>query len=181
MDHADHVSLLRKGIPNAGDGSPAPTWADFGAGWGAFTLALADLLGPGATVHAIDRDHRALARLENALTARFPETVLYLHAADFTRPLNLPPLDGLVMANALHFIPYAEQAAVVRRLRDTLKPGAPFLLVEYDTTRAVPWVPYPLAYPAWTALAARCGCTHTEQIHLRASRNMGSIYAARSL
>jgi len=42
MEHADHVFLLREGVMDAGE-----TWADFGSGTGAFTLALADLLGVG--------------------------------------------------------------------------------------------------------------------------------------
>ncbi len=51
MDHTDHTNLLRDGIA-----TPGGVWADFGAGAGAFTLALADLLGPGAEIVAIDRD-----------------------------------------------------------------------------------------------------------------------------
>src|SRR5690554_4106120 len=41
MNHQDHVNLLRPGVPATGG-----VWADFGAGTGAFTLALAELLGP---------------------------------------------------------------------------------------------------------------------------------------
>ena len=44
MIHSDHVRLLRDGVPQAGG-----VWADIGSGGGAFTLALADLLGPQAT------------------------------------------------------------------------------------------------------------------------------------
>lgn len=32
MDHADHLRLIRGGVPG-----PGGTWADFGAGGGAFT------------------------------------------------------------------------------------------------------------------------------------------------
>ena len=55
MDYADHVALLRDGVPHE-----RGTWADLGAGDGAFTLALADLLPEGSTIHAIDRDRSAL-------------------------------------------------------------------------------------------------------------------------
>ena len=44
MDHAEHVNFLRNGIPATGG-----VWADFGAGRGAFTLALADLIAPPET------------------------------------------------------------------------------------------------------------------------------------
>ena len=37
MQHADHVALLRGGVS-----SPGGVWADFGAGRGAFSLALAE-------------------------------------------------------------------------------------------------------------------------------------------
>jgi hypothetical protein len=42
LDHADHVRLLRDAATRGG------TWAGLGAGAGAFTLALAELLGPKA-------------------------------------------------------------------------------------------------------------------------------------
>ena len=40
MDHKDHVNLLKPANLSSGG-----TWADFGAGSGAFTLALRELLG----------------------------------------------------------------------------------------------------------------------------------------
>ena len=40
---------------------------------GAFTLALADLLGPGGRIVAVDRDARALRANEAAVRARFPD------------------------------------------------------------------------------------------------------------
>ncbi len=50
--------------------------------------------------------------------------------ADFTRPLNLPLLDGILMANALHLI--RKQVATVRKLASCLRVGGHFLAVEYD-------------------------------------------------
>src|SRR5882672_7646537 len=108
MDHADHVALLRPAV------TPGGTWADIGAGTGAFTLALADLLGPGGRIIAVDRDAGALAEAMGAVSQRFPQVRIEAIPADFTRPLTgLPPLDGLVAANSLHFVPRDRQAAVI--------------------------------------------------------------------
>ena len=100
MDHTDHTNLLRDGIA-----TPGGVWADFGAGTGAFTLALADLLGPGAEIVAIDRDASRLRDNEQAMRARFAETEASYVVADFTQALDLPTLDGIVIANALHSAP----------------------------------------------------------------------------
>ncbi len=67
MDHADHVRLLRDGVFGGGR-----TWADLGSGEGAFTLALADLLGPNGSIHAVDRDGHALQVQMRALGDAFP-------------------------------------------------------------------------------------------------------------
>ena len=71
VDHADHVGLLRAGSPTAAGG----TWADIGPGTGAFTLALADLLGPGCDDRRRrPRRRRAARRTPDAVAARFPAT-----------------------------------------------------------------------------------------------------------
>ena len=182
MNHDDHVRLIRDGVRHP-SGAPhpgaAPVWADIGSGSGAFTLALADLLGDGATIHAVDRDERALREQARALGAAFPGVIVQSHAGDFTRPLELPLLDGIVMANALHFV--RDQAAVVARLRRSLKLGGRFVLVEYDADRGNRWVPYPLSYPSWHALAPTCGFHTTRLLATVPSRFLGAIYAALSL
>jgi SAM-dependent methyltransferase len=181
VNHDDHVRLIRDGVPGGdNDDTPraAPVWADIGSGGGAFTLALADLLGEGATIHSVDRDATRLREQARAIRAEFPAVAVELHTADFTRPLDLPPLDGIVMANALHFV--RDQSAVVSRLRHCLKPGGRFILVEYDTDRGNHWVPYPLSYRTWHALAPACGFGATRLLATVPSRFLGAIYAALS-
>lgn len=173
MDHADHVRLLRGGVP-----AEPGVWADLGSGTGAFTLALADLLGPGATIYSVDRDADALRRQERAMQARFPATTLHLLVADFTRPLQLPPLDGIVMANSLHFV--RDKEPVLRLIRSYLRPGGRLLLVEYDTDHGNRWVPYPLSYDTWEFLAARAGFTATRLLAVHPSRYFHRIYSAAS-
>ena len=176
MDHADHVALLRDGVTGLGR-----TWADIGAGEGAFTLALADLLGPGGRIVAVDRDQRALVENAEAVAARFPGVDLVVRRADFEAPLVLPLLDGLVAANSLHFSASDRQVEVVRRLATHLRPGGSFVVVEYDADRGNPWVPHPFSEETWERLATEAGLVETTPIGRVPSRFLGAIYAARSL
>jgi SAM-dependent methyltransferase len=171
MTHEDHLYLLRGGVPQQGG-----VWADLGSGTGAFTLALADLLGPGAEIYSVDKDAGALREQERAMRARFPATSAEYRVADFTRPLHLPPLDGVLMANSLHFVRHKE--AVLQMLHDCLKPGGRLILVEYNADRGNLWVPHPLSYPTWEALAERNGFHETRLLAKVPSRFLGEIYSA---
>src|SRR5258708_24585898 len=115
MDHADLVALIKDGVTQRGG-----RWADLGSGEGAFTLALADLLGPGSHITAVDRDAAALRYLDRN---RFPGVEIETQVGDFTRPLALSNLDGVVMANSLHFV--KDKAPVPQSGRKMLRPGGP--------------------------------------------------------
>ena len=172
MTHEEHVALLRDGVPAGAGGA----WADLGSGRGAFTLALADLLGPGGVIHSVDRDAAALRDQARLMGERFPHTVVHYHDADFTRPLPLPRLDGLVIANALHYV--AAPQPLLERLRDHLAPSGRVVLVEYDAERGNPWVPYPFTFAQWENLAERAGFRNTRLLSTVPSRWLGTMYSA---
>ncbi|MCA9867225.1 MAG: methyltransferase domain-containing protein [Anaerolineae bacterium] len=172
MNHDDHMRLLRRGVERGTNG----VWAELGAGEGAFTLALAELLGPGATLHAVDRDRRALERGAAAVARRYPAVDLRPLVADFTGPLALPPLDGLLMANSLHFV--RDKEPLLRRLGALLRPGGRFVLVEYNVDHGNRWVPHPLSFDTWAALAARAGLEEAVLLAATPSRFLGEIYSA---
>ncbi len=179
MDHTDHVNLLRGGVAGAltGDDSvPGGTWADLGAGSGAFTLALADLLGPGGEIIAVDREARVLRSNQQAMTTQFPGSQVRYRTADFTKPLDLPLLDGVVMANSLHF--QRNQPAVVALVRSYLKPGGRMVIVEYNIERGNFAVPHPVPFARWETLARDAGFEHTELLSTRPSRSLSEIYSA---
>ncbi|MBA3873729.1 MAG: class I SAM-dependent methyltransferase [Anaerolineae bacterium] len=174
MNHTDHVNLIHAAIPNSGG-----VWADFGAGGGAFTLALAECIGASGTIYAIDQDSHALRQNQQAVASQFPSVETHYLTADFTKPLTLPPLDGLVAANTLHF--HRHKEPILHQLISYLKPGGHFIIVEYNIDNGNQWVPYPFTYFTWAKLAASVGLADTHQLALRPSRFLHEIYSAASI
>src|SRR5215212_5887932 len=99
MEQSEMVALIRSGVPK-----PGGVWADLGSGTGNFSWALAELIGPQGTIYAIDRDAKAIRQLHQRIRQTDPGAAIIPQQADLTRPLDLPVLDGVLMANALHFI-----------------------------------------------------------------------------
>lgn len=175
MDHNDHLDLIRKGVPDRGG-----VWAEFGSGKGAFTLALAELIGMDGEIYSVDRDKWALNAQEIAVSERFKGKKPRMHylVADYTHPLDLPPLNGVLMANSLHF--QRNQKPVLRAILEYLSPGGCMILVEYNIQRGNPWVPYPIPYKDWEVIAKECGFISTRILGTRPSRSMREIYSAAS-
>jgi SAM-dependent methyltransferase len=172
LDHADHVALIRDAV------APGGTWLELGSGEGAFTLALAELLGTGGTIHSIDTDRGALATQGRAARSRFAGVRLDQRVADFTRPLGFSGMDGVLMANSLHFV--KAKAPVLAMVRGSLKPGGTFVLVEYDADRGNLWVPHPISFATWQAVAPTAGFSGTRLLGRVPSRFLGAIYSAES-
>ncbi len=173
MNHQDHVALLQKGIPQ-----PGGIWADFGSGSGAFTLALAELVGPSADIYSIDKKKGSLRQQQRAIRGRFPGHNVHYRTADFTKPLDLPLLDGLIMANSLHF--HRRKDPLLRQLTGYLRSGGRLILVEYDVDRGNMWVPHPISFVTWQKIAGQIGLQDTQLLETRPSRFLGGIYSALS-
>ncbi len=174
MDHNDHVELLRPGVD-----SPGGLWADLGAGAGAFTLALRELVAPPreARICAVDQDRRALEELARLWQARFGSlSGLTTLAADFSGSLDLPALDGVVMANSLHF--FRDKRRLLEHVHSLLKPQGRLLLVEYNVDRGNPWVPYPLSFEGFRALAPQAGFSEPRLLATRPSSFLREFYSA---
>lgn len=152
-------------------------WADLGAGTGNFTTALASLLGAGAHVVAVDKDAGALRALE-ARSGGWPAATFETRRADFTKPLGLRGLDGVLMANSLHFV--RDKRPLLAEVRTMLRPGGTLLVVEYDSDHGNPWVPFPFAFATWEVMAASAGFTETRHCGTRPSRHLNATYSAAS-
>jgi ubiquinone/menaquinone biosynthesis C-methylase UbiE len=172
MDHPDYVNLLR-----SADLPPGGLWADLGAGSGAFTLALRELVGPDAGIYAVDKDGSRLGELERFHRARVGDAGnLYILHADFTRPMALSPLDGILMANSLHF--FKEKVSLLTHVQSFLKPGGRLLLVEYNVDMGNFWVPYPLSFETYRWLAPRAGFSEPILLATHPSSFLHGFYSA---
>ncbi len=170
MTPNDHVALIRAGT-EGGD-----AWADLGSGDGAFTLALATLLGNSARIYAVDRDAGALRALQRDVGTLFP--LIQIVQADFRDDVELPPLDGILMANSLHF--QADPCAVLAHAARWLKPGGRLIIVEYDIEIPNSWVPYPLPWSRLPAALECAGFSRARLLAVRPSRYHRKVYAAAS-
>jgi len=139
-------------------------------------MALADLLGSGAHITAVDRDEGALRRFAAEVGRRFPATQVETLVADFRKTLPLAGLDGVVMANSLHFL--RDKSSVLASVKAMLRPGGRLIVVEYGSDRGNPWVPHPFTYARWEQMAAEAGFEHTRQLGAVPSRYLGSMYSA---
>ena len=92
-------------------------------------------------------------------------------------PWPFADLDGVLMANALHFV--SDQAGFVRRCAAQLRPQHRFLIVEYDTDTANRWVPHPVSRSRLATLFTAGGYSSVRTLSARPSLyHRAAIYAA---
>lgn len=148
-------------------------WADLGCGEGLFTRALATLLIPGSKIFAVDKNISSFN-----CTGSLEKVVIEKMQADFTQE-NFHPesLDGIIMANSLHFV--KDKQLFIQRKKKYLKNDAVFIIVEYDTDKMNPWVPYPVSFKELKLLFKSCGYNNIDKIsEARSVYNRANIYGA---
>jgi SAM-dependent methyltransferase len=146
------------------------SWCDLGCGSGTFTTALAQLLAPGSMIHAVDLNPGALEDVPD----QYSGVEIRKTLGDIGSPsLRLTAVDGILMANALHFI--QEQQAFMRRL---LSVTDRFLIVEYERSKPNRWGPYPVGFERLRQLFTEAGVERVERLAIRPSLFGGTMYSA---
>ena len=149
------------------------TWADLGCGKGLFTRALASLLPKGSYIHAIDRDVKSMKQIP----AGFNDVIIKKTVNDFTTNLLPSQMDGILMANALHYV--ADKINFLKTHFHSLRDGGYLLIVDYDVQSANQWVPFPITIKEARDLFAKIGFSSFQVLNQRPSMfGNHNMYAA---
>ena len=157
------------------DFTPGDTWADLGAGSGTFTSPISQFLGGDGKIYAVDSDPNVLSLKQNNSSKK--HATIFPIQSDFTKPLDLPPLDGIFLANALHFV--KDQSGFLQQIISKLNPYGRIVFIEYDREVGNPWVPYPI--PFWKLKNMTSSLNLTEAIKLNQKTSIygnGEMYLA---
>ncbi len=148
------------------------TWADLGCGSGVFTRALANQLSANSKIIAIDSEKQT-----------FPENIGNDVQTDFMlanfeqENLLSPVLDGIMMANSLHYI--KEKEEFLKKSQSYFKQKGRYLIIEYDTMKGNPWVPFPIDFQHLKTLFLNLGFEKVSRLGERTSKyGLGNLYAA---
>ncbi|MGE9310113.1 class I SAM-dependent methyltransferase [Niabella sp. CJ426] len=168
MTKSEAVILIREGITPY---DQPQHWADLGCGTGLFTEALAELLPAQSHIIAVDVNQQYLPdQMGNQVTVQFQK-------ADFVATdIAAASLDGILMANALHFV--KDKKALIQKLEQQIIDSARFLIIEYDHSTPNQWEPYPLPFAAMEKLFHQLGYQKIEKIGERQSLYGGKMFAA---
>jgi trans-aconitate methyltransferase len=169
MELREAISLIKTDELNQ---EKQTTWADLGCGNGLFTRALAGLLYHGSTIYAVDR------HISSFQQSSFPNDVIVkTMESDFVQDdLKLQNLNGILMANALHFV--RNKKSFIEKMIPYFREPPVFLMVEYDTDLPNPWVPYPLSFETLKKLFTDLGFSVIQRINEKKSLyHSGRIYS----
>jgi ubiquinone/menaquinone biosynthesis C-methylase UbiE len=139
------IGLIEKAVPQT---EQPQHWADLGAGRGLFTQALASLLPPQSSIVVIDKDERALKSIKVK-----SGILLRIQVQDFTEISTTSKFDGVLMANALHYVQDAD--GFLSKLKSILNPAGQIVIIEYERRQPNPWVPYPINFERLIALGQK--------------------------
>jgi ubiquinone/menaquinone biosynthesis C-methylase UbiE len=163
------IALIKNGVDQ---NHQRQVWADLGAGSGAFTVALSTLLQRESKIYAIDKNVQSLSQISVNSTIELIKLNQDLNDfLYFDEPLN-----GILLANALHYI--QDKASLINSLRSKLTEGGRIVIVEYDIVTGNQWVPFPISFDELKKLTSAMGFKHVVKLAEVPSQYHRSMYSA---
>ena len=108
---------------------PGMTVADVGAGFGAWTVRFAKVVGPSGRVYATDIGTAQLAALRDAVQRDGLPNVTVLEGATDTTNLPANCCDAILIRDAYHHL--TQPGAIVKSLAAALKPGGRLAVIDF--------------------------------------------------
>jgi ubiquinone/menaquinone biosynthesis C-methylase UbiE len=163
------VSLIEKAVVDSGK---PQHWMDLGAGTGLFTTALDSLLPLQSSILAIDKDEQALksVKVKTGIS-------LQIKVQDFTTIEPSQPCDGILMANALHYVQHA--SVFLSKLKAMLATDGQLVIIEYERRGSNAWVPYPIDFKTLASIGDSIGIKTISKLgEVPSVYDAASIYSA---
>jgi SAM-dependent methyltransferase len=122
---------------------PGERVADVGAGTGYFTFQVAEAVGPGGRVLALDIAPEMLEYLDFRVKARKATNVVLRRVASDDPQIEPGSVDTILMIDAIHYV--KDRVAYARKLRAALAPGGRVAIIDYrpKPMSERPWGPPP--------------------------------------
>jgi ubiquinone/menaquinone biosynthesis C-methylase UbiE len=165
----DAIYLIRNDVISGPD---IQTWADLGCGSGTFTAALANLLPDNSIIYAVDKSKYPMKNISvnNKITIEKIN-------ADFIIDDLPKELDGILMANSLHYV--EDKDSFIKKIEKNFNSEPLFLIVEYDMDNSNPWVPFPLSFNSLKQFFTNAGYTSVRKLNEHISiYQRANIYSA---
>lgn len=111
---------------------PDSEFLDLACGFGRYSLALADIIGPQGSIYAIDLWEDGLSQLRDQAAARHIDHIQIIHG-DIRNELPIASgvIDNCLLATAFHDVPEADRGAVLDQVFRVLKPGGLLNVIEF--------------------------------------------------
>jgi SAM-dependent methyltransferase len=154
---------------------PSGIWVDAASGDGVFGQALLEIANPSIDIIGFDIDRSVVQHFISQLKARTLQC--YALQADLRRQLPFVGVDGIILANGLHFYPRPQQVRLLEHCAQALRQTGQLVVVEYNTERSTNAVPYPISEKNINHLLSPAGFTGPKKISRVRSTYLGEMYA----
>jgi len=126
---------------------PGAAVADVGCGTGYFTFRLADAVGAGGRVLAVDIDDGALQDVRDIVANQQRTNIEVILSNPTDTRLQPAAVDAVLVCNVLHEAPAAQRPALMQNIAQALRPGAFLFLLDWRQSHEVTFDPYDKLIP----------------------------------